>query len=93
MDADCMYDACMSETIQVRNVPKKVHAELVRRAKVEGLSLNKYLLGEFERMTRRSSHNAELLRLAHSLPGKRPTTEEIVRAIREVRDDPDSARD
>jgi hypothetical protein len=90
MDAECMYDACMSETIQVRNVPKKVHAELVRRAKAAGLSLNTYLLGEFERMAR-ISRNEQLLRELHARPDapKDPSKIDVVKAIREGREEQD----
>ncbi len=95
MDAECMYDACMSETIQVRGVPKKTHAELVRRAKEAGLSLNKYLLAEFERMTR-VSRNAELLRQLHARPDaprNGPTREQILKAIDEGREEQDAKWD
>jgi hypothetical protein len=85
----------MSEIIQVRNVPKKVHSELVRQAKAAGLSLNKYLLGEFERMAGRG-RNAELLRKAHALvrqpatkEERRRISEQIVRDIREGREERD----
>jgi hypothetical protein len=71
--------------IQVRNVPKKVHAALVRQAEAAGMSLNSYLLNEFERLARRN-RNAEILKRAHERPGKRPTSEQIVRVIREIRD-------
>ena len=50
MNEGCMYNACMAEIIQVRNVPKRVHAELTRQAKRAGMSLNAYLLGEFEQI-------------------------------------------
>jgi hypothetical protein len=82
----------MSETIQVRGVPKKVHAELVRRAKLAGLSLNKYLLSEFERMTR-VNRNAELFKLADALPGPRPTREQILQAIRDGREEQEQKLD
>jgi 23S rRNA maturation mini-RNase III len=81
----------MPETIQVRNVPKKVHAELTRQAKNAGMSLNAYLLGEFDRITKRG-RNSEFFRKMHAMPGKRPTREEIVATIREIRDSPDSGR-
>ncbi len=92
MHAECMYDAGMAEIIQVRNVPKRVHAELTRQAKHAGMSLNAYLLGEFDRIAKRGN-NADFFRRMHAIPGKRPTTEEIVAVIRELRDDPDSGRD
>lgn len=33
-------------SIQIRNVPPKLHAELKRRAAAQGVSLQEYLLGE-----------------------------------------------
>ena len=84
MQLGCMMQA-MAQTIQIRGVPEKVHRELVRLAEAEGLSLNRLLLREFERMARQS-RNAEILRRAASRPGKRVTTEEIVETIRRMRD-------
>jgi hypothetical protein len=76
----------MSQIIQVRNVPKKVHSALVRQAEAEGLSLNAYLLKEFERLVRRN-RNAEVLARTDTVPGKRPSSEQVVRTIRELRGD------
>ena len=38
-------------TIVVRDLPGKVHAELVRRAEAAGQSLQQYLTGELTRLT------------------------------------------
>jgi len=54
----------MSKTIQVRDVPDDVHAELRARAAAAGTSLSDYVLGELERVARRSSNAEVLLRAA-----------------------------
>jgi len=40
-----MYYACMPN-VQVRDVPEKVHAELVRRAELAGQSLQQFLTSQ-----------------------------------------------
>lgn len=45
-----MHNACMP-TIVVRDLPAKVHAELVRRAEAAGRSLQQYLTAELKRLT------------------------------------------
>jgi hypothetical protein len=74
----------MAEIIQIRNVPETVHAELVRQAKAAGLSLNRYVLLELERLARHG-RNAEIFRRASSFEGKRPSTKQIVETIRSIR--------
>lgn len=74
----------MAQVIQVRNVPEDVHRQLVRLAEKEGLSLNRFLLRELERLAKHG-RNAEIFRRASSFKGKRPTTQEIVDTIREIR--------
>lgn len=54
----------MSRTVQVRNVPDDVHAELRRRAAEAGTSLSDYLVGELARIARRSRNAEVLLRAA-----------------------------
>lgn len=54
----------MAKTIQVRDVPEEIHAELRSRAAAAGTSLSDYLLGELERVARRSSNAEVLLRAA-----------------------------
>lgn len=39
----------MARTVQVRDVPDRVHRRLVEQAEFEGLSLSDYLRREFER--------------------------------------------
>lgn len=52
------------KTIQVRDVPDEIHAELRARAAAAGTSLSDYLLGELERVARRSRNAEVLLRAA-----------------------------
>lgn len=80
----CTYDAPM-RVIQVRDVPDAVHEELSKQAEAAGLSLNRFVLQEFERIAARR-RNAEILRRAAARPGHRLSTSEIVAAIREDRD-------
>jgi hypothetical protein len=72
--------------VQVRDVPEDLHAELTRQAENAGQSLNKFLLEELRRIARRG-RNAEVLSRAAARPGPRLTREQIVEALREVRDE------
>jgi len=76
----------MGKVVQVRDVPDEVHAELTAQADRAGLSLNRFVLGEFERIARRG-HNAEIFAEAALETGPRLSTEQIVSAIREGRDE------
>jgi plasmid stability protein len=40
---------CMSKMVQVRNVPERLHRELVRRARARGQTLTDYIQGVLER--------------------------------------------
>lgn len=75
----------MGKVVQVRDVPEEVHAELTAQADRAGLSLNRFVLGEFERIARRG-RNAEIFADAARETGPRPSLEQIVSAIREDRD-------
>ncbi|MGL4176457.1 MAG: FitA-like ribbon-helix-helix domain-containing protein [Dermatophilaceae bacterium] len=75
----------MSKVIQVRDVPDDVHDRLTARARSAGLSLNQFVLREYERIARQPT-NAEILRRLAELPGDRPTEQQIVDSIREYRD-------
>jgi|RhiMethySRZTD1v2_1073278.scaffolds.fasta_scaffold98026_3 hypothetical protein len=72
--------------LQVRDVPEQVHAELARQAAEAGMSLNRFMLAEFERIARRG-RNAEVFRAAAARPGGRVTGEEIVEALRAGREE------
>lgn len=54
----------MTKTIQVRDVPDEVHAELHRRAAAAGTSLSEYARDELVRVARRSKNAEVLLRAA-----------------------------
>ncbi len=72
--------------IQVRNVSKRTHAALLKQATASGMSLNSFLLAELDRIADRA-RVMDVLGRAHKLPGPRPTSEEIVRTIREGRNE------
>jgi len=71
------------KTIQVRNVPDDVHAELRSRAALMKMSLSDYVLAELERKAGRPS-NAEVLARARSRSGG-IDDKVIVDTIREMR--------
>ena len=75
----------MSKVIQVRDVPDDVHEALVRQAKAEGLSLNQFVLREYEKIARRA-RNAEIFARAAARPGRRLSREQIVESLREIRE-------
>jgi 23S rRNA maturation mini-RNase III len=75
----------MSRVVQVRAVPDEVHDELTQQAREAGLSLNRFLLQELERIARRG-RNAEVLRRASRRRGRRLGAAPIVRAVREDRE-------
>jgi antitoxin FitA len=79
-----MYNARMTRNLQVRDVPDAVHAALTAMAAEAGMSVNRFMLAELERIARRG-RNAELLRAAAERGGRRATSDEIVEAIREER--------
>lgn len=54
----------MSRTIQVRDVPDEIHAELRRRAAAADTSLSDYVRDELIRAARRSSNAEVLMRAA-----------------------------
>jgi hypothetical protein len=75
----------MSHNVQVRGVPDTVHDELTRQAHEAGLSLNRFMLAELERIARRG-RNAEVLHRAASRRGRRASTTAVVDAVRAERD-------
>ena len=76
----------MAKTIQVRDVPEDVHAELRARAIAAGTSLSDYLLGELERVARRSRNAEVLLRAAQrDWSVSRVTTRELLDEARAER--------
>jgi plasmid stability protein len=75
------------KTIQIRNVPDEVHAELRVRAARAGMSLSDYALAELERKAAKPPI-AEVLERARNRSGGL-TRREIVDTIRAMRDDRD----
>jgi plasmid stability protein len=74
----------MSKTIQIRNVPDRLHRRLKARAAKEGMSLSSYLLSEIREIAERPA-----LAEFHEISRRRePVTDEIdtARIIREHRD-------
>jgi plasmid stability protein len=57
----------MSKMIQVRNVPDRLHRELVKRAKARGQSLTDYVEDVLEREVARPSRE-EVFERIHQLP-------------------------
>ena len=72
--------------IQVRNVPRKLHAELVRRARLKGVTLTAYIQGILEREVGRPEPSEVFARI-EGRRGRLPdsTSDEIVAIIREMR--------
>jgi antitoxin FitA len=75
----------MGKVIQVRDVPDDIHDQLTARARLAGLSLNQFILREYERIATQPT-NAEILQRLAGMPGARPTGQQIVDSIREHRD-------
>ena len=71
------------KTIEIRNVPDDVHAELRIRAARAGMSLSDYALAQLERTTEKPPIS-EVLERASKRPGG-ATTKQIVDAIRAER--------
>jgi len=71
-------------TIQIRNVPDSIHAELRARAAAAGVSLSDYALAELERVAERPLAS-DVLRRARSRAGS-TTIDAIVAEVRSGRD-------
>lgn len=71
----------MAKTIQIRNVPDEIHAELKARAAANGQSLSAYVLDHVNDL---ASHPpiADVLRRGGARFGPNVTTKMIVDAIR-----------
>lgn len=77
----------MSKMIQVRNVPERLHRELMRRAKARGKTLTAYIQEVLEREVARSSLEDVLRRLRELPPVHLPRpVAEYIREEREERD-------
>lgn len=76
----------MSKSIQIRNVPERVHRTLSARAAEAGLSLSEYLRAEITKVAERPSVAEVLARAAARSGGT--STKKIVEAVRSGRDRP-----
>ena len=77
----------MSKMIQVRNVPEKLHRELMRRAKARGQTLTAYIQEVLERDVARSRLEDVIRRLEGRTPVHLPRpAAEYIREEREERD-------
>jgi antitoxin FitA len=56
--------------ILIRDVPDRVHRELVRRADLSGHSLQQYLVGELTRLAERPTLDDVLARVEHRRRGR-----------------------
>ena len=86
MHIACMHAVCMAKTIQVRDVPEKVHRKLKARAAEAGMSLSQYLLAELRDLAAMPSQQEMLDRLA-----SRPIRKTRLTAASAVRKERDSA--
>ena len=84
MCATCYYPG-MSKMIQIRNVPDELHAELIRRAALESMSLSSYLMRELARIAERPTLDEWLKRVARRKP-MNVSAETVVDIIRAHRD-------
>jgi hypothetical protein len=77
----------MSKMIQVRNVPDRLHRELVKRARSRGETLTQYVQGVLEREARRplATEMLERIRARTPVELERPIAE-LIREDRELRE-------
>jgi antitoxin FitA len=79
----------MSKMIQVRNVPERLHRELVRRARRRGQTLTDYIQGILERETARPLPEEVFERISRRAPVKVGTSAaELLREERTLREAP-----
>jgi antitoxin FitA len=84
-----MHNACMSNLIQIRNVPEDVHERLKERAATRGLSLNAYMLELIQCEVGTPSKAEIVARIRARGPLGRPggpSAAELIREAREERD-------
>lgn len=81
-----LYARNMSETIQVRNVPDRLHGTLKARAAREGMSLSSFIKRELERIAERPTMRKwlEMTRRAKPIRSKRRSAQ-IIRELRDAR--------
>jgi plasmid stability protein len=77
----------MSKMLQVRNVPERLHRELVRRARSRGQTLTDYVRGILEREVTRPPAEEVFERVAgRSAVDLEVPAAELIRRERELRD-------
>jgi plasmid stability protein len=70
-------------SIQIRNVPPKLHRELKRRAAKRGVSLQEYLLGEITEIAETPTVDEVIDRMRRrDLKALQPTSAEILHELR-----------
>ncbi len=74
----------MSKTIQVRDVPERVHRTLKARAASEGMRLSEFIKRELERAAERPAMREWLKRTEQA--GPISTKRSAARVLRELRD-------
>ncbi len=74
----------MAKMIQVRNVPDRLHRELVRRARTRGETLTQYVEGVLEREVQRPLADEILRRIRGRTPVR--LDQPVSQSIREDRD-------
>src|SRR5690606_24621083 len=82
----CLYALSMDKMIQIRNVPRELHATLKARAALAGTSFSDYRLAELRRVATRPGREEMQARLAGRAPvapGEQPAA--AVRAERDAR--------
>jgi hypothetical protein len=76
-------DAIVAKMIQVRNVPTRLHRELLRRAKARGQTLTDYIEALLEREIARPPREEVFARIARRRPLRLPTSAaEFIRSER-----------
>lgn len=83
------YARLMSKMIQVRNVPDRLHRELVRRARLRGQTLTDYIQWVLERETARPDPAELFRRIEGRTPVRLKTSAaELIREERARRGEP-----
>lgn len=78
----------MSKVIHIRDVPQEVHEALTSAASRRGMSLSAFLRAELEELADRdvrAEENIETIRTTSGRIDRRPSREEILKAIGEGR--------
>lgn len=77
----------MSKMIQIRNVPDDLHRQLKVRAAAAGMTMSDYIKRELELRSRKATIGEIRARSRGRSAGSTLTTQDVVDAIREARDD------